>query len=160
PPNGTVTYTITVSNNGPNAAANVALNDLLPAGTTFLSQSQTSGPAFTLGNSGNQVSDTIASLPAGQSATFQVQAKVTAAAGSNLSDTAQVSSSTLDLNSANNSAAVTTAVQPSADVAVSVSAPAAVNAGNTLTYTITVNNNGPNAALNVALSDLLPAGTT
>ncbi len=158
--NGTVTYTITVSNNGPNAAQNVSLSDLLPAGTTFLSQTQTSGPAFTLSNSGNQLSDTLASLPAGQSATFQVQAQVTAAAGSNLSDTAQVSSPTLDLNSANNSATATTAVQPSADVAVSVSAPATVNAGNTVTYTITVSNNGPNAAQGISLSDLLPAGTT
>ncbi|HZY90699.1 MAG TPA: CARDB domain-containing protein, partial [Gemmataceae bacterium] len=158
--NGTLTYTITVSNNGPNAAQNVSLSDLLPAGTTFASQSQTSGPAFTLSNTGNQVSDTIAALASGQSATFQVQATVTAAAGTNLSDTATVSSPTLDPNPANNSASAATAVQPSADLAVTLSAPALGTAGANLPYTITVTNKGPDAAQNVVLSDLLPANTT
>src|SRR5207244_2136470 len=67
-----LTYTITLANNGPSDAQAVALSDLLPAGETFVSQSQTSGPAFTLGNSGNQVSDAIATLAAGASASFAV----------------------------------------------------------------------------------------
>jgi uncharacterized repeat protein (TIGR01451 family) len=65
----TVTYTITVTNNGPSPAANVSLTDSLPANTTFVSQSQTSGPAFTLTNSASGISDTIASLAAGSKAT-------------------------------------------------------------------------------------------
>src|SRR5207253_353896 len=71
-----LTYTITVANNGPSDAQAVALSDLLPAGETFVSQSQTSGPAFTLGSSGNQVSDAIATLAAGASASFAVVAHV------------------------------------------------------------------------------------
>ena len=51
--------------------------------------------------------------------------------------------------------------QTSSDVSVSMSAsPNPVAAGGTLLYTITVTNNGPDAATNVSLSDVLPAGTT
>ena len=39
-------------------------------------------------------------------------------------------------------------------------APNPVVAGQNLTYTITVTNNGPDAADAVSLSDTLPAGTT
>ena len=41
-------YTLTVSNAGPGDAANALLSDPLPAGTTFVSAAQTSGPAATL----------------------------------------------------------------------------------------------------------------
>ena len=37
------TYTITLTNNGPNAAQGVVLTDLLPAGSTFVSMTQTAG---------------------------------------------------------------------------------------------------------------------
>src|SRR5205085_565793 len=65
-----VTYTISVSNNGPSDAQGVALADALPAGTTLVSQAQTAGPAFALSSSGSAVRDTIATLAAGASATF------------------------------------------------------------------------------------------
>ena len=50
-----------------------------PRGISFVSQSQTMGPAFTLANSGDQINNTIATLPAGTSATFQVVAHVSPA---------------------------------------------------------------------------------
>src|SRR5438552_12895360 len=34
------------------------------------------------------------------------------------------------------------------------------NEGNAITYTVSLKNNGPNSATNVALADLLPAGLT
>jgi uncharacterized repeat protein (TIGR01451 family) len=51
---------------------------------------------------------------------------------------------------------------PPADVAVALSGPPSVTAGSgsTATYTITLNNYGPNAAHNLVLSDLLPTGST
>jgi hypothetical protein len=104
--------TITITNNGPGAAQNVTLSDTLPTGTTFVSQSQTSGLTFTLSNTSNQVSDSIATLPAGASATFSVTALVGAgvASGTALSNTATTSSSTADPNTANNGATATTTV--------------------------------------------------
>jgi uncharacterized repeat protein (TIGR01451 family) len=47
---------------------------------------------------------------------------------------------------------------PVADLTVAASGPTAVTAGGTATYTITLTNNGPDAAQSVVLSDTLPAG--
>src|SRR5262249_34418888 len=49
---------------------------------------------------------------------------------------------------------------PVADLTVTASGPATVTPGGSATYTITVTNNGPNAAQNVVLKDILPAGAT
>ena len=42
-----LTYTITVTNNGPDAAANASWSDTLPAGTSFVSMLDVSGWACT-----------------------------------------------------------------------------------------------------------------
>src|SRR2546428_10417885 len=53
------------------------------------------------------------------------------------------------------------AAPASADLSVTkVDSPDPVNAGSNLTYTITVTNNGPDAAANASWSDTLPAGAT
>src|SRR5205807_1540693 len=71
-----LTYTITLTNNGASDAQGVALSDALPPGEALVSQVQTSGPAFTPGTSGNTISDTIAALAAGASASFTVTAHI------------------------------------------------------------------------------------
>ena len=57
-------------------------------------------------------------------------------------------------------AATTPVGQFEADLAITKTAPGTVVAGTTLTYTINVNNLGPNNATNVVVTDPLPAGTT
>ena len=157
-----VTYTITLTNNGPVAAQNVVLTDTLPAGSTFVSMTQTAGPdAFTLGQSGNTATETAgASIAAGSSDTFSlvVFAPSSLTPGSTFSDTASVSSSTSDPNTANNSATVNgSIVGPPADLAVANSGAATANEGDTITYTVTVTNNGPNDATATVLTDTLGA---
>src|SRR5262249_26990643 len=71
-----VTYMITLTNNGPSDAQAVVLSDPLPAGETFVSQSQTSGPTFALSSTASSISDTLATLAAGASASFAVVAQV------------------------------------------------------------------------------------
>jgi uncharacterized repeat protein (TIGR01451 family) len=158
----TVTYTITLTNNGPSAAAGVVLTDTLPAGSTFVSLTQTGGTdSFTLAQSGGSATETAnANLAAGSSDTFAlaVSAPSTLAPGANFSDTASVGSSTSDPNTANNSATVSgSVVGPPADLAVSETGPTTANEGATLTYTVTVTNNGPNAATGTVLTDTLGA---
>jgi uncharacterized repeat protein (TIGR01451 family)/fimbrial isopeptide formation D2 family protein len=55
-----------------------------------------------------------------------------------------------------------TPVAPNADISVAKSqpSPAIVNSGGTITYTITVTNNGPATAMNVVVTDTLPTGIT
>ncbi len=88
-------YTITVRNSGTTAASGVSLYDALPSGETYRSQSQTSGPGFSLGVSGNTIGDSISSLAAGASATFSVTGLVSGgdANGTVLTDSATVGGS-------------------------------------------------------------------
>ena len=162
-----LTYTITVMNAGPNTATSAAMTDTLPAGTTFVSMSQGSGPAATLttpavGGTG-MVAATWASLLAGASATFTLVVNVSASAadGSIITNSATVVSATADPNLANNLDTETTTVVAQADLAVTkADSPDPVIAGTNLTYTITVTNNGPAAASVVTMADTIPANTT
>jgi len=108
----TITYTVTLSNNGLDAAPNATLTDALPAGLTFVSQQQTSGRPFTLNNSGNTISNSVDSLAAGASASFEITAMLAADAtpGSTLSNTASASLSVADTTPGNNSATAVSTV--------------------------------------------------
>jgi uncharacterized repeat protein (TIGR01451 family) len=100
-----LTYTLTVSNAGPSAAANAVLDDSLPANTTFRSLAAPAGWSCTtpaVGGTGIVHCDT-ASLAAGASASFTLVVRVSGAAGgTTLSNTATVSSATADPNTGNN----------------------------------------------------------
>jgi uncharacterized repeat protein (TIGR01451 family) len=108
---GSVGYTVVVTNNGPSSATNFKLVDALPASVIFGVQTEkTGGPTFTLSNSGNTVTDTIASLASGASATFTIVVDITqtTANATVISNTVTVSSSVPDSQTSNNSATATT----------------------------------------------------
>ncbi len=163
----TLAYSITVSNAGPSDAQTVVLSDVVPANTTFVSDAQTSGPAFSLtspaaGGTGT-ISGTIGTLAAGASASFSVVVLVSAStpSGATVVNTADVTTATTDPNLGNNSQTTTTDVLTQADVSVTeTTAAGPVFAGNTLAYAITVLNAGPSDAQTVVLSDVVPANTT
>jgi virginiamycin B lyase len=97
---GNATYTLTVTNSGPADALDVTLTDVVPAGTTFVSATQTSGPQFNLitppvGGTGTIIADPV-TLAAGHSATFQVVFR--ADADEPLTNTATVSTATPNRN--------------------------------------------------------------
>src|SRR6185437_3618522 len=69
-----LTYTVTVTNNGPDTATSVTVTDNLPAETTFVSCSSTGGGVC--GGSGNNQTVTFASLASGQSETITFVANV------------------------------------------------------------------------------------
>lgn len=161
-----VTYTITVANAGPTAAATVSLTDTVPTNTTFVSGDQTSGPEFICSfpspGGGGMITCNIASFPADATATFSVTVQVPAAtaAGTIISNTADVSTATNDPGGPDRTSTTTATVGVAADVSVAKSGPATVIAGTNVTYTVTVTNSGPSDAASVSLTDTLPAGTT
>ena len=151
-----VTYTITVTNNGPSNAQSVSVNDVLPAGLTFVSATPSTGswsaPNWSLGT-----------LASGASANVVIVAMVNGdvAPGTTLNNTASVSSTTLDPVPGNNTDSEPTLVNASADLSITkTDSPDPAIAGNNITYTIAVTNNGPSVAQTVAVTDLLPAGLT
>jgi uncharacterized repeat protein (TIGR01451 family) len=113
-----LTYTITVTNNGPSAAS-VAINDLLPRNfVTFVSCSVTANGVCDKGAGLNRTI-TFASLASGQSGTATIVASTVSTLLNldTISNTALVSnSSAVDTNPANNSATsnVTVSAPPSA----------------------------------------------
>jgi uncharacterized repeat protein (TIGR01451 family) len=161
-PGANLTYTITVTNNGPSDAASVTFSDTLPAGTTFVSFSFPGGwscstPA--VGATG-MVSCSIDPLAVGN-AVFTLVVTVDPSVDTEITNVAAASSTTPDPEPENEVGIATTAVATSADLSVTkVDTPDPVAAGTNLTYTITVTNAGPDNAANVLLSDTLPAGTT
>lgn len=158
-----LTYTLSVKNNGPDAAAETTVTDVLPAGVAFVSASPSCSGTTT-------VTCSLGTVASGDTATVTIT--VSPAAAGALSNTATVSSSITDPVPANNSATATTTVNaapaapppappPSADLAITkVGAPEPVTAGSNLTYTVTVKNNGPDQAAAVTVTDPLPAGAT
>jgi uncharacterized repeat protein (TIGR01451 family) len=160
-PGNDLTYTITVTNNGPDDASSVTVTDNLPPEVSFVSCNSTGGGSCS--GSVNNRTVTFTSLAAGASETVTLVANVNAgtAHGTIISNTASVASTTFDPNPGNDSVTCTTSVINQADLAVTKTAsPATVDTGTNITYTITVANNGPNSAANVTLTDNLPAGTT
>jgi uncharacterized repeat protein (TIGR01451 family) len=167
-PGGNVMYTMTVKNNGPDAANNVAVTAAVPTSTTFVSLAAPAGwtasePAA--GGVGN-VSATVATLNSGDSAVFSFVVHVNSNTPGNATLTASsaVTSDTADPDTSNNnaSASVTVAApveQTDLAIAVSVS-PHSVPQGEALAFTITVTNNGPVDASNVVMAMNTPAETT
>jgi uncharacterized repeat protein (TIGR01451 family) len=107
--NSTLTYSVTVSNSGPDAATNVRLQGTVPAAMTYGSATASQG-SCTL--SGGVVSCSLGSLNAGASATASLN--MTPTASGTVSYTVTVSGDESDPNAANNSASVTTTVNPAA----------------------------------------------
>ena len=98
-----ITYTIIVANSGPDTANTVTVTDNLPASTTFVSCNSTGGGVC--GGTGNNRTITFPAMGSGTSATITLVTMVNCgvANGTNISNTATVSSLTPDSNSGNNS---------------------------------------------------------
>ena len=102
-----LTYTITVSNNGPGTAQSVAITDELPASVTFVSCTPTVGGIC--GGADNNRTISFASLDSSSSVTITLVVSVNGVDG--IANTVSVMSATSDAASANNSATASTGVQ-------------------------------------------------
>jgi uncharacterized repeat protein (TIGR01451 family) len=149
-----LTYTLIVLNNGPSDATGVIVTDSLPAGITFGSVTPSQGTAA---EAAGVVTATVGTLASGATATVTIVVNVPASAAGTLSNTAQVTANETETNAANNSDTETTALISQVDVAITKTDTVdPVTAGENLTYTLVVTNNGPSNATNVVVTDTLP----
>jgi uncharacterized repeat protein (TIGR01451 family) len=162
PPGSNVTYTQSVTNNGPAAATTASFTETLPANTTAVSLTSSSGWTCTLAS----LTCTIASFAANTTANFTFVITVNAATASGTSipqtDTATASNIVPNLTTNSATAIVSVANPNSANVTIAKSAtptPTVAN-GDTLVYTLLVTNTGPASATTVTVTDPLPSNVT
>ena len=103
-----LSYRITATNNGPAVANNVKVVDTLPAGVTFVSATTTQGNCSGSG----PVNCNLGSLVVGGSAIVTIN--VTPSAAGQVINSATVSGDETDFDSSNNTATITTQIQPAA----------------------------------------------
>lgn len=151
----TIRYTVTVTNTGPNDAGSVSANDPIPSGLSFVAAAASQGSY-----SGNTGLWSIGVLAAGASATLTLDAMVNDGSGGRVIENIATVTSTSpeDPTSDNNSASASLRVQSSdLDLAKSVDRPTP-NIGETIRYTVTLTNNGPDRATGITVTDRLPSG--
>ena len=151
-PGGTITYTITVTNNGPSDAATVNFTDPTDGNLTTIT-------SYPCGNTGLTVTCQIGTMTPGETRVYYLTVKVkdNVPAGTVITNCATVDTGTRpETNPANNSSCTSTYVDPVtpvADVEVTKTGPATVDAGGTISYTLSVTNHGPDTATNVVVAD-------
>jgi uncharacterized repeat protein (TIGR01451 family) len=144
-------FTVSLHNNGPNAAHNVAVTDIdVPTGWIVT-------PSM---GSWNPITSTwsVGTLNNGDSATLTISGLVaTAMAGTTLTNTVTETQDEQSQETQTATASIT--VNPLANVIVSKTGNGPLNVGDTGIFTVSLHNDGPNAAHNVAVTDIdVPTG--
>ena len=148
-------YTLSVTNNGPSGAKTVSVSQVLPSSTIFYAAAASQG---SVAQSGGLVTANLGQMSAHGVATVTVIVIPTAIG--TISTSATVSSEQPDFNLANNTATLFSTVNPpTSDLAVGLTAsPATMVVGGSLTYTMSLTNNGPSSASGVFVTNVFPAG--
>lgn len=148
------TYSIFLTNRGPNVASNIVISDVLPASLNLVSVQTTHGACT---NQGNSITCAIDQLPAGERPVITIT--VVSGTVGGVANVASVAGQPVDPNNANNSAAAITLVTPVADISVTKAGERPlIWQGDRLMYTLVISNQGPNTATGARLNDALPAG--
>ena len=161
---GTATYTLTVTNTGTASAANVTLTDNLTTAAasyyTYVAGSASNGGSY----SNPTISWNIGTLAAGASAsrTFQmlVESSGLPAGLTTRDNSASATETTTGATYTSNTSTVTISTNPNLTLAKVAAPTSSLKPGDTVTYTLTINNTGSGAASDVAVTDPIPVNTT
>ncbi len=146
------TYTMKVTNYGPDTATNVVINDPLPAGLVFISSTDCS--AAMVCNLGTIASGASKTVTAQVNSTYPV-------AGTTVTNTAVVTGDEYDTNPDNNEDSADTKIKGIADVKITKTAmPGNARPGDVVTYKLKAENIGTAIARNVVVTDMLPVGVS
>jgi uncharacterized repeat protein (TIGR01451 family) len=152
-----LTYTLAVTNNGPDAAGAVVVSDTLPGSVTFVSATATQGACV---HAAGLVTCNLGAL--GNGAGASVAVVVIPTVPGNIDNTATVTADVSDPNPADNTDSEATTISGgAADLAITnTGSPDPVAVGEALSYLLDISNNGPDDATLVQVVDTLPAGVT
>ena len=151
-PGQLLTYTIAISNAGPDTARDVLLTDTTPPELSRVEFSLDGGASWSPWSGAIPLGD----LPGGSSQSLLLRGGLSQTAQGNLSNTAVVFSPTPDPDPENNRSTSTLPVNSGTDLRLNKWAPRCVRPCQPLVYTLTVTNLGPNQARQVTITDRLP----
>ena len=157
------TYTIIVTNNGPDDIVGAQISDYLPVQITSWDWACTAlinaSGCDPVTASTTSFTDTV-DIQNGGSITYTVTAYISSSASGDLINTATISGGT-DTNLANNTASDIDTPQRIADLVISKNAPTDVYRPNdVIAYTVIVSNNGPSNVTGFDISDSVPVELT
>lgn len=151
-PGGEETFTLKVTNNGPDTAKDVVVSDPVPAGLEFLSAK---APCA---EEGGQVRCPLGPLAKGDSRTLEFLVRIPGSAEEGFVNTAVVTSPTPDPELSNNTDTADVPLLPEADLKIKkIALPEHLTAGGHVAYLIGIHNSGPSAATSVTVTDPAPA---
>jgi uncharacterized repeat protein (TIGR01451 family) len=160
---GAISYTITLINGGTDLTT-VTVSDALPAGLTFVSVSVNPAANWTCRPPSAATGAVICTrngnvVVAGETATFVITARVCPETPCNTTIANQAILTSGAPSGAVSSQTTTTTIQSQSDLTITSSGtPPSVLAGDNVTYTLNVSNNGPSNSAGTVVTDTLPAG--
>ncbi|MBT3834989.1 DUF11 domain-containing protein, partial [Candidatus Peribacteria bacterium] len=148
-------YVLTVKNNGPDTAENVIVTDVLPAGINYVASSL--GCSESNGTVTCDFGDITNQQLAIKSIMVGTSGLASCGPGQTVTNTANISSSTLNINSNNSSTLTSDILCPLTPASLNVvkNGPSLITKGDLVTYTIDINNSGQETANNVVVVDSL-----
>ncbi|MDA2405371.1 cell surface protein [Bacillus cereus] len=162
----TITYTTILTNNGNTNATNITFTDLIPNGTTFITDSVTINGLTQIGLNPN-TGITIGSIAPNSSISIAFQVTATSTPVQNPIANSATASYTFiaDPNAPIVSRNVTsntvfTTINTATILSLKQVDKSFSRIGDTLTYTVALTNNGNSSAQNVIFTDTVPSGTT
>ncbi|PEK50605.1 DUF7507 domain-containing protein [Bacillus toyonensis] len=162
----TITYTTILTNNGNTNATNITFTDLIPDGTTFITDSVTIDGITQIGLNPN-TGITIGAIAPSSSISIAFQVTATSTPVQNPIANSATASYTFiaDPNAPIVSRNVTsnttfTTINTATILSLKQVDKSFSRIGDTLTYTVTLTNNGNSSAQNVIFTDTIPSGTT
>jgi uncharacterized repeat protein (TIGR01451 family) len=166
-PGAPLSYTVTVTNNGPLAATGVTVKDTVPADLTNVAWSCSATPLSACGAAtglGNTINTTV-NLVVGGKATYVITGTLNPAmaqgVGTLVNTAVADAPGMTELTPLDNTATDTDDVKPTADVRITKSdGLAAAVPGTAVSYSITVSNSGPSNVAGVAIADTVPSALT
>lgn len=147
-------YSLFIKNDGPSISHDVVLTDTIPSSISSAEYSINNGETWNPFSSPLAIGD----LNISESRTILIRGKTLSSTISDFENTAIVSSDTHDPNLSNNTSTVNTPIATQADISVIKSVnDNTPSIGDTLIYTLILNNIGPSDAQMLTLSDVMPS---
>jgi len=165
---GRLTYTLVVTNNGPDTATNVTLTDPIPmySPASFGRPATTVAAGISAGSTGGEscagtstITCSLGSIANGASKTVTILVDRPMQSGTWINTASAFSANVGDPNRSNNSGSATAVIDAVTDIELTAKSvvPDPVRSGVEATYVISIRNNGPSAAQNVTVTDTFAA---